>query len=49
MLLLVLPSVVNLNNKTNYALYLNNNIGFTIKNYYGRIRRIRANRAEFRA
>jgi len=61
MLLLTLPSVANLrfclvfllwlslHNKTNYALYLNNNLGFIIKNYYGRIRRIRANRAEFRA
>jgi len=61
MLLLTLPSVANLrlclvfllwlslHNKTNYALYLNNNLGFIIKNYYGRIRRIRANRVKFRA
>jgi hypothetical protein len=38
MLLLTLPSVANLNNKTNYALYLNNNLNFIIKNHHGRIR-----------
>jgi hypothetical protein len=38
MLLLTLPSVANLNNKTNYALYLNNNLGFIIKNHHGWIR-----------
>jgi len=34
----VLLSVVNLHNKTNYALYLNNNLGFIIKNHHGWIR-----------
>ncbi len=31
-------SVANLHNKTNYALYLNNNLGFIIKNHHGGIR-----------
>ena len=37
-LLLVLPSVANLNNKTNYALYLNKYLNSIIKNHQGRVR-----------
>jgi len=38
MLLLTLPSVANLNNKTNYVLYLNKYLNSIIKNHHGRIR-----------
>ena len=58
-LLLLLSSVANfrfclvffpwlfLHNKTNCALYLNNNLNSIIKNHKGWIRRIRVNRGKF--
>jgi len=42
-----LLSVANLHNKTHCAPYLNNNLGFNIKNYYVGVGQIRVNKQIF--